>query len=110
MYDKWVDALESGDFIKGQCYLKYEDTGPAQYCCLGVLAELQGMVDNYTRPFTDDDIKQYYWGDDETKTGYLPHNILNQKIQYKLSSVNDENIEWQPVIEVLKSLENEIVK
>jgi hypothetical protein len=37
---KWIEALESGKYKHGQNYLKKWEMGGAEYCCLGVLADV----------------------------------------------------------------------
>jgi hypothetical protein len=39
---KWVQALRSGKYQQGKARLR---DGLGQYCCLGVLAEIQGFFD-----------------------------------------------------------------
>lgn len=40
----WVDALLSGKYEQGQNYLKQESGKDFAFCCLGVLAETQNVV------------------------------------------------------------------
>ena len=36
LYDRWIDALESGLYKKGEDYLRHRD----EYCCLGVVCDI----------------------------------------------------------------------
>lgn len=40
--NRWIAALESGKYLQGKDWLKYEDTNANKqfHCCLGVLCEL----------------------------------------------------------------------
>lgn len=44
---KWVKALRSGKYTQGRYQLKSADN---QYCCLGVLAEIQGAKWQHGKP------------------------------------------------------------
>lgn len=40
---KWLKALRSGRYKQGDSYLRLSyNRAPARYCCLGVLAQIQG--------------------------------------------------------------------
>lgn len=39
---KWIAALRSGKYKQGFHYLRSENNGSAEYCCLGVLHEIMG--------------------------------------------------------------------
>lgn len=39
---RWIEALRSGDYEQGTSYLCYNG-----YCCLGVLAEIDGKLIHY---------------------------------------------------------------
>jgi hypothetical protein len=42
--DRWIDALESGDYEQGRSVLAtVADDGKRKYCCLGVLCEVLGI-------------------------------------------------------------------
>lgn len=42
---QWVEALRSGDYEQGRTSLKTrDDDNGDRYCCLGVLAELRGVM------------------------------------------------------------------
>jgi len=47
--DMWADALESGEYSKGQGYLKLS----GEYCCLGVLTDL------YVKETGDENVWKY---------------------------------------------------
>lgn len=38
--EKWIAALESGEYTQGQRWLKRVDDGVMRQCCMGVLCEL----------------------------------------------------------------------
>ena len=37
---RWIEALESGEWKQGKCYLKRKEGGEDHYCCLGVATAL----------------------------------------------------------------------
>lgn len=39
---QWVEALRSGKYKQGRCWLKYGD----EFCCLGVLCDLHAQTTN----------------------------------------------------------------
>lgn len=41
--EAWVKALRSGDYKQGQGALKWQGSGAALHCCLGVLCEVAGL-------------------------------------------------------------------
>lgn len=38
--DKWIEALESGEYVQGQFALKRERGGELTHCCIGVLGDM----------------------------------------------------------------------
>ena len=40
LYNKWINALNSGEYIPGRKFLRVNEKGKYKHCCLGVLAEL----------------------------------------------------------------------
>lgn len=49
---KWIEALRSGSFVQARGFLKNSDG----HCCIGVLAEVQGMPWSRMGP-TDSDLQ-----------------------------------------------------
>ena len=45
---KWVEALESGDYLQGKRYLCRVYQGEARWCCLGVACDLYSKAKNDT--------------------------------------------------------------
>lgn len=38
---RWLEALRSGDYQQGRCFLRYDfEDGKSEYCCLGVLCDI----------------------------------------------------------------------
>jgi hypothetical protein len=55
----WLNALKSGDFIQGQCSLKYIDKNDeTRHCCIGVLGEIHPSLK--TNP-NDQNENPYYF-------------------------------------------------
>ena len=49
--DKWIAALRSGEYKQGRSSLcAIQDDGSQAYCCLGVLAELDGVLEESSMP------------------------------------------------------------
>ena len=71
---KWVNALESGEFKKGRRKLHIENNGKDYYCCLGVANKVCGLK--------------------ETNDGVL----MRSRLKLGLSEVNGEYVtkyDWQ---------------
>lgn len=45
---KWIEALQSGKYQQCTRALCDREEAPTQYCCLGVLWDLEGRPDNLT--------------------------------------------------------------
>jgi hypothetical protein len=92
---KWLDALESGDYKQDTGRLKTL-TG---YCCLGVLCKVLGeeiditgyYVKSYLDKLPDDDNYEYF-------DAYIPKEHLRQ-----LYTINDSSKSFEPVIEYIKT-------
>jgi hypothetical protein len=61
--EQWVAALRSGDYKKGQNYLRQKGPKQDAYCCLGVLCEL-AVKAGVASPATGDDGDGYYTYED----------------------------------------------
>jgi len=72
--DQWVTALRSGDYKQGMRRLYSPSTN--RYCCLGVLGELNGLLDGYGKPV-------------DGKEGTLSYKFLPERIQKDLINLND---------------------
>ena len=44
LQEKWVEALESGEYKQGKTYLRDSED---KYCCLGVACEVMGVEKTY---------------------------------------------------------------
>lgn len=92
---RWIEALLSGKFVQGQKRLRpTKDT----YCCLGVLAKVEGETFRKGRKLGND----YGIRGDESKeraTGMLPKWFLekvglSERQQGKLASKNDAGADF----------------
>lgn len=92
-FNKWVKGLESGNYKKGICRLKYNN----KFCCLGVLAHQLGTLD--------------YSGTDSVTgdKGFISTLVLPKSTQNELTDVNDSSDTWEPVIAKIKTMEWRIV-
>lgn len=70
---KWIEALRSGKYQQGRCFLKKEN----KYCCLGVLKEITNCKINFEIPNLALDIS------------YLSHEI--QSILVKFNDYENKN-------------------
>jgi hypothetical protein len=50
---KWVEALRSGEYLQSNGYLREPSSTQDRFCCLGVLAEVQGAKWNVSAPTID---------------------------------------------------------
>jgi hypothetical protein len=76
--DKWVAALRSGRYKQGRAVLKRNGT---HYCCLGVLAEIEGLFDGEAEGC----------GTVNGVCSSLPKSVLSYPIQDRLMSLNDHH-------------------
>lgn len=97
-FDRWIKALESGDFPKGRYRLYHRGTNT--FCCLGVLESI------CRADFLHDDgyAKCDSLGDP------LPHRGMSVGIQKKLSGINDRSDSFKPVIAYLKKNRRHVVE
>lgn len=91
---QWIKALESGDYKKGKERLYSKDG----YCCLGVLGKILGL--------TIDNIGCQFAGDESISTEVIHYPSLNKHLNKKhytdLTTLNDLNDTFEPVIEYIK--------
>ncbi len=100
--DKWLCALESGDFAKGEKALCTEQGGKRKYCCLGVLADVLG-----TQWRKENDYRPELKSINDDSTSYLGHRALDQTgisgfHMYELASLNDKSDSFAPVIDYIR--------
>ena len=101
---KWIKALGSGNYIKGQGYLWMEDKD--EYCCLGVLTDLyirekkikneDRMHDLLDRAVLHDEVMA--WAEIEDDNGHM-------RDSNSLTAINDEfedKRSFGPVIKAIK--------
>ena len=80
---KWVDALRSGEYQQGQCYLRTN----SGFCCLGVLCDLYGKENNVEWNLVNNG-HNYEFQDRES---YLPSSVRKwADLEYCNPPVNDE--------------------
>tara|TARA_R110000764_G_scaffold157169_1_gene245005 strand:+ start:41 stop:421 length:381 start_codon:yes stop_codon:yes gene_type:complete len=97
--DKWIAALESGEYDKAQGELESKGVdGACSYCCLGVL---QMLTDGHVSPIrmADDsgDID-----DDLPHSSYYEWVGLDPDVAYRLALQNDSTGTFAEVIESIK--------
>jgi hypothetical protein len=71
--NRWVAALRSGEYEQGRLKLKVDD----KYCCLGVLAEVAGILGSRDTPECDGEVS-CLWSEG-----------LSSGVQHELYSMND---------------------
>jgi hypothetical protein len=80
---KWVDALRSGEYQQGQCYLRTN----SGFCCLGVLCDLYGKENNVEWNLANNG-HNYKFQEFES---YLPSSVMKwADLEYCNPPVNDE--------------------
>ena len=84
---KWISALRSGEYKQGKEYLRDGDT----WCCLGVLAKVQG----FDVPNRTEEVRSYRWK--ETLGWYV----------HVLAGMNDGRLrEIQGLLRVTEAFQN----
>ena len=98
---EWISALESGDYKKGRYALCLNEN----YCCLGVLAEINGYLSknkidgNKYLLNSDKNIGDFFGGGE-----YLGYERfrLQEKHHNDLACINDRTDDFSEVIEYIK--------
>ena len=96
--ERWVAALRSGDYLQGQCRLRYAD----EYCCFGVLCDVAG-VEWRVKP--DASWVAIYEGD--VGEGYLPTALaaeleLPQARESVLVHMNDSGCSFDQIADYIE--------
>lgn len=98
--DKWVAALESGDYPQGKVHL----CGEGRYCCLGVLSEVSGLQyeelpnDGSRRYFYGTDLPSAYFPGDE----YLNSIGLSHSFASELAHLNDVGKSFEDIAQKIR--------
>ena len=110
--DRWLEALESGDYQKGTGYLKYQaPNGDTEFCCLGVLADICGEEWDYDGSGYDGELITYATPDGSFMFYYGPNSELMEDsegdytgttLADALTNINDGSETFGPVIEYIK--------
>lgn len=96
IFDKWIEALESGQYEQGTECLKWSTDNACSYCCLGVLAEVMGLQ------WDNSKYSKYKFGVDGD-INYISDNILPLGVQQELAKLNDiQGMSFLEIAEVLK--------
>ena len=86
---KWVRALRSGSYRQAREVLRDTDKKRPKYCCLGVLARIQGATWDYNNvPVLDGRVVGY----SENPTSFLTPKAaggMSISVQHTLSDMND---------------------
>lgn len=56
---KWVEALRSGHYHQGREHLRQNYDDDYEYCCLGVLCEVEGLMDFDNHKLIRGDIERH---------------------------------------------------
>lgn len=120
---KWIEALRSGDYTRGEGYLcRTDDDGDELHCCLGVLCEL-AIKDGVkiTKAYRDEDETIVSFNDyqdflpEEVATwAGLPHknpsvehlsggDFEDFELTEPLSDLNDQGYSFQQIAEILET-------
>lgn len=75
--DMWLNALKSGNYKQGYCFLSYPSNDGRRHCCIGVLGDIHPELDN--------DVLE---GHDENPYTFLGKHIGNELLHH-IYSIND---------------------
>lgn len=96
--ERWLQALESGDYEQGRNYMRRDVDGRRFYCCMGVACELFGYEllpgGNDEFGVSNDDLGPDADNTDDVQSQYLPDSINRQldltlRENGTLASLND---------------------
>jgi hypothetical protein len=110
---RWIEALESGEYAKGEGAMKYGPPDGIKWCCLGVLCDLLdpdawvastgeraiGHKIQLARQF------DHIYVHREGAYGMLPmeyRDVLSVPVQTKLSLLNDTSDDFAPVVAYIR--------
>jgi len=97
----WIDALKSGEYKKGKYYLGQIVEEVPEYCCLGVLCELEKIPSKHDNILDNHSI--LYGGYAKTLPEYLRYKYnISDILHYNLSHANDINDTFDEVIKILE--------
>ncbi len=106
----WLAALRSGNYTQGkECLKRVRSNGDTEYCCLGVLCDILGRIDESRFEETDLGGKVYFF-DLGTLDG--PHRmgdlvgfdlIPSMPLQKFLASTNDDGVSFQTIADMIEA-------
>ena len=76
LYQKWIDALESGEYKDGRQFLRYDHNNDTMYCCLGVLCEVSKLGTWVSYP--NENFQAYSIDDDIIDNFALPEKLAEE--------------------------------
>lgn len=93
MKQRWVSALRSGEYEQGRGTFRQDN----KYCCLGVLAEIDGQLEEngslkdhpYSDSYFPDFLSEYYGLNGMYIDGRIIQNVLVQMNDVFLNSFNE---------------------
>ena len=96
--DKWVKALRSGEYAQGKGHFVTAGKKYDSFCCLGVLADIQGAeweMNSHERGYEIDG-KAY-------STGHYVPNGPSKQAQTDLADMNDSGDSFHAIAKYIKS-------
>lgn len=116
--DRWIAALRSGQYKQGTGVLcKVGDDGEQRYCCLGVLAELDGAFVPETNSFGDRMARDRYSGPANSSMyiGKPEHNLAAIPATYEgadaeflpwvVAAMNDDGRSFEDIADYLETVD-----
>ena len=108
--EKWLAALESGDYPQGKFALKEAQNGVVSYCCLGVLCEVAVAEGVISEAAPREDSPTYIFNG---STAYLPTKVMEwagltshagdlEEENVCLTRLNDNGVPFAEIAEVIR--------
>jgi hypothetical protein len=108
LIEKWLEALESGEYKQGKGALRIEN-GQTKYCCLGVLCDVANQYSS----------KDYFKDSDNSINSILPLNLAkfvniaengefyegvrrNGKWYSSLTQMNDRGVRFKTIARIIR--------
>lgn len=102
---EWTKALRSGKHVQGKYALcKQVDADHKEWCCLGVLASVAGLLSK------DTDVEGcHYVADHVQKTGFLADNdgvpyFFDNALQQELAGYNDDSMSFADIADRIEDM------
>lgn len=105
--EKWLEALESGEYKQGKNYLRLSLNGEPEYCCLGVACDVANKLSLRVDYFDISDNKRLpeslanFIG--VSRIGHFKELVRHRgEEHYSLTSLNDAGVRFKTIARIIR--------